>query len=77
MGYATLYGDMAGGFAVLKGRAQDTVYDLCRWRKRNGASFGTADGVIPQAIIDKPPSAELKEDQLDQDTLPPYEALDP
>ena len=77
MGYATLYGDMAGGFAVLKDVPKTTVYDLCRWRNRNGASFGTGDGVIPQAIIDKPPSAELKEDQLDQDTLPPYEALDP
>ena len=77
MGYATLYGDMAGGFAVLKDVPKTTVYDLCRWRNRNGASFGTGDGVIPQAIIDKPPSAELKEDQLDQDTLPPYEVLDP
>ena len=77
MGYATLYGDMAGGFAVLKDVPKTTVYDLCRWRNRNGVSFGTNDGVIPQAIIDKPPSAELKEDQLDQDTLPPYETLDP
>ena len=77
MGYATLYGDMAGGFAVLKDVPKTTVYGLCRWRNRNGASFGTGDGVIPQAIIDKPPSAELKEDQLDQDTLPAYEVLDP
>ena len=77
MGYATLYGDMAGGFAVLKDVPKTTVYELSRWRNRNGAGFGTADDVIPHAIIDKPPSAELKADQLDQDTLPPYELLDP
>ncbi len=77
MGYATLYGDMAGGFAVLKDVPKTTVYQLCRWRNKHGAQFGTSNRVIPQAIIDKPPSAELKEDQLDQDTLPPYEVLDP
>lgn len=77
MGYATLYGDMAGGFAVLKDVPKTTVYQLCRWRNGPAAQFGGPPGVIPQAIIDKPPSAELKENQLDQDTLPPYEELDP
>ncbi|MCH8296963.1 MAG: NAD+ synthase, partial [Chloroflexi bacterium] len=77
MGYATLYGDMAGGFAVLKDVLKTTVYELCRWRNRQGRSFGTEDDVIPAAIIDKPPSAELREDQLDADSLPPYEVLDP
>ena len=77
MGYATLYGDMAGGFAVLKDVPKTTVYDLCRWRNENGARFGARDHVIPQAIINKAPSAELRENQLDQDSLPPYEILDP
>ena len=77
MGYATLYGDMAGGFAVLKDVPKTTVYELCRWRNRQGRSFGTSNDVIPAAIIDKPPSAELREDQLDADSLPPYEVLDP
>ena len=72
MGYATLYGDMAGGFAVLKDVPKTLVYRLCEWRNRNGDS----GPVIPRAIIDKPPTAELKEDQLDQDTLPPYDLLD-
>jgi NAD+ synthase (glutamine-hydrolysing) len=65
-GYATLYGDMAGGFAVLKDVPKTLVWKLSRWR----------NAVIPQTIIDKPPSAELKPDQLDQDSLPPYEVLD-
>ena len=73
MGYATLYGDMAGGFAVIKDVPKTLVYELCRWRNARAAPRR----VIPQAIIDKPPSAELKEDQLDQDTLPPYDELDP
>ena len=72
MGYATLYGDMAGGFAVLKDVPKTLVYRLCEWRNRNCAS----GPVIPQAIIDKPPTAELKSGQLDQDTLPPYDLLD-
>ena len=77
MGYATLYGDMAGGFAVIKDVPKTLVYDLCRWR--NGKVFGPtgAKAPIPRAIIDKPPSAELRPDQLDADTLPPYEELDP
>ncbi|MCH8349637.1 MAG: NAD+ synthase, partial [Chloroflexi bacterium] len=73
MGYATLYGDMARGFAVLKDVPKTLVYQLCQWRNQHGEPHP----VIPQAIIDKPPSAELKEDQLDQDTLPPYDLLDP
>ena len=77
MGYATLYGDMAGGFAVLKDVPKTTVYELCRWRNRQGQGFGTKDDIIPVAIIDKPPSAELRADQLDSDSLPEYEVLDP
>jgi NAD+ synthase (glutamine-hydrolysing) len=68
-GYATLYGDMAGGFAVLKDVAKTRVYRLANYR--NGLSV-----VIPQRIIDRPPSAELRPDQTDQDSLPPYEVLD-
>ena len=73
MGYATLYGDMAGGFAVIKDVPKTLVYQLCEWRNQHGKPRP----VIPQAIINKPPSAELKEDQLDQDTLPTYDLLDP
>ena len=77
MGYATLYGDMAGGFAVIKDVHKMTVYALSRWRNSHGELFGNPDDVIPLAIIDKPPSAELREGQLDEDSLPPYEILDP
>ena len=77
MGYATLYGDMAGGFAVIKDVPKTLVYDLCRWRNGKGFGLNGAKSPIPQAIIDKPPSAELRPDQLDADTLPPYEQLDP
>ncbi len=73
MGYATLYGDMAGGFAVIKDVPKTLVYQLCRWRNQHG----DPRPVIPESIIDKPPSAELRPDQTDQDTLPPYETLDP
>ncbi len=72
MGYATLYGDMAGGFAVIKDVPKTLVYDLCRWRNAHGPG-----APIPRSIIDKPPSAELRPDQQDSDTLPPYEQLDP
>lgn len=68
-GYATLYGDMAGGFAVLKDIYKTLVYRLSDWRN-------SVSPVIPQNIIDRPPSAELKPDQKDQDSLPPYEVLD-
>ena len=69
VGYATLYGDMAGGFAVIKDVPKTFVYDLARWRN-------AVSEVIPQNIITRPPSAELKPGQTDQDTLPPYEVLD-
>ena len=69
VGYATLYGDMAGGFAVIKDVFKTRVYDLANWRN-------TVSDVIPQNIITRAPSAELKPDQTDQDTLPPYAALD-
>ncbi|HEY7356544.1 MAG TPA: NAD+ synthase [Ktedonobacterales bacterium] len=71
-GYATLYGDMAGGFAVLKDVFKTLVYDLARYRNRLSPG-----GVIPQAVIDKAPSAELRPDQRDEDSLPPYPVLDP
>ena len=69
VGYATLYGDMAGGFAVLKDILKTWVYRLAVWRNRGGE-------VIPQRIVDKPPSAELRANQRDSDSLPPYDALD-
>ncbi|MCZ6534926.1 MAG: NAD+ synthase [Chloroflexi bacterium] len=72
MGYATLYGDMAGGFAVLKDVPKTLVYELARWRNENSSPAS----IIPQSIIDKPPSAELKPNQKDEDTLPPYAILD-
>jgi NAD+ synthase (glutamine-hydrolysing) len=70
VGYATLYGDMAGGFAVIKDVYKTMVYTLARDRNRAGE-------VIPQRIIDRAPTAELKANQTDQDTLPPYDVLDP
>ena len=69
VGYCTLYGDMAGGFAVIKDIAKTLVYRLSRWRN-------TRSYAIPERIISRPPSAELKPDQTDQDSLPPYEVLD-
>ena len=77
MGYATLYGDMAGGFAVIKDVPKTLVYDLCRWRNEKHGGRPGDKPPIPEAIINKPPSAELRPDQLDEDTLPPYEKLDP
>ena len=70
VGYATLYGDMAGGFAPIKDCSKLLVYRLCRWRN-------TQSEVIPTRVIDRPPSAELRFDQKDTDSLPPYEILDP
>jgi NAD+ synthase (glutamine-hydrolysing) len=70
-GYSTLYGDMAGGFAVLKDVPKTLVYELAAWRN----SYGLA--AIPERVFTKPPSAELRPDQTDQDELPPYELLDP
>ena len=69
MGYATLYGDMNGGYNVLKDVYKTTVFELCKWRNRQGR-------VIPERILTKPPSAELRPDQKDEDSLPPYPVLD-
>ncbi len=74
-GYCTLYGDMAGGFAVIKDLAKTTVFKLAWWRNANNP-YGTCDNPIPERIITRPPSAELRPDQKDQDSLPPYEVLD-
>jgi len=74
-GYCTLYGDMAGGFAVIKDVAKTLVYRLAGWRNECSRAAGRGD-VIPQRIITRPPSAELRPDQKDQDSLPPYEVLD-
>ena len=74
-GYCTLYGDMAGGFAVIKDLAKTTVFKLCQWRNLNDP-YGTGSNPIPERIITRPPSAELRPDQKDQDSLPPYDVLD-
>ena len=74
-GYCTLYGDMAGGFAVIKDLAKTTVFRLARWRNANDP-YQTGANPIPERIITRPPSAELRPDQTDQDSLPPYEVLD-
>ncbi|MBC5767738.1 NAD+ synthase [Ramlibacter albus] len=74
-GYCTLYGDMAGGFAVIKDVMKTTVFKLARWRNANDP-YGTGANPIPERIIVRPPSAELRPDQVDQDSLPPYEVLD-
>ena len=74
-GYCTLYGDMAGGFAVIKDLAKTTVFRLARWRNANDP-YGTGRNPIPERIITRPPSAELRAGQVDQDSLPPYEVLD-
>ncbi|MCC7075710.1 MAG: NAD+ synthase [Acidimicrobiia bacterium] len=71
-GYCTLYGDMAGGFAVLKDVPKTLVYDLARHRNKLAGT-----DLIPDSVLGKPPSAELRPDQLDSDSLPPYEVLDP
>jgi NAD+ synthase (glutamine-hydrolysing) len=74
-GYCTLYGDMAGGFAVIKDLAKTLVFKMARWRNANDP-YGTGSCPIPERIITRPPSAELRPDQKDQDSLPPYEVLD-
>ena len=78
VGYATLYGDMCGGYSVLKDVYKTRVWDLCRWRNSNHTDFfeGPNGLAIPERVITKAPSAELKPDQTDQDSLPPYEELD-
>jgi len=74
-GYCTLYGDMAGGFAVIKDLAKTTVFRLARWRNAHDP-HGSGANPIPERIITRPPSAELRPDQKDQDSLPEYEVLD-
>jgi NAD+ synthase len=78
VGYATLYGDMAGGYSVLKDAYKTTVFALSRWRNANrpDGALGPDGPVMPQRIIDKPPSAELRPNQKDEDSLPPYPLLD-
>ena len=73
VGYATLYGDMAGGFAPIKDVPKTLVYEVCAWRNAQDP----ANAPIPERIMTKPPSAELRPDQLDTDSLPPYDVLDP
>src|SRR5437016_4702427 len=80
VGYATLYGDMAGGFAVIKDVPKTLVYSLARWRNGRGVlarAAGTGGPPIPKGVLERAPTAELRENQTDQDTLPPYEILDP
>lgn len=72
VGYATIYGDMAGGYAVIKDAPKTLVYELCHYRNALGGK-----PVIPETVLTKPPSAELRLDQTDQDSLPPYDVLDP
>lgn len=74
-GYCTLYGDMAGGFAVIKDLLKTTVYELCYWRNQNNP-YKTVNDPIPLRILTRPPSAELRPDQTDQDSLPEYDVLD-
>ncbi len=78
VGYATLYGDMCGGYSVLKDVYKTTVFALSRWRneEKPAGALGPGGAVMPERIITKPPSAELKPDQTDQDSLPPYDVLD-
>ena len=78
VGYATIYGDMAGGYNPIKDMYKTRVFAACRWRNENHAPWmlAPAGEMIPVAIIDKPPTAELRPDQKDSDSLPPYEILD-
>jgi NAD+ synthase len=78
VGYATLYGDMCGGYSVLKDVYKTTVFALSRWRNAHipKGSLYPQLPVMPERVITKPPTAELKENQTDQDSLPPYETLD-
>ena len=78
VGYATLYGDMCGGYSVLKDIYKTEVYELARWRNENlpGGALGPKERVIPESSITKAPTAELRPNQTDQDSLPPYDVLD-
>jgi NAD+ synthase len=78
VGYATIYGDMAGGYNPIKDLYKTRVFETCRWRNANHRDWmmGPPGEVIPARVIEKPPSAELRPDQKDEDSLPPYEVLD-
>lgn len=78
VGYSTLYGDLCGGFAILKDLYKTKAFELCHWRNENlpHGSMGPRGRVIPENIIEKPPTAELRADQKDEDSLPPYDILD-
>ncbi len=78
VGYATIYGDMAGGFNPIKDLYKTRVFEICRWRNAHHRPWmkGPAGEVIPASVIDKPPSAELRDGQKDEDSLPPYDVLD-
>jgi NAD+ synthetase len=76
VGYATIYGDMCGGYAPIKDLYKTEVFALARWRNTVGGSAPHGGQVIPDAVIERPPSAELRENQTDQDSLPPYDVLD-
>jgi len=76
VGYATLYGDMAGGFAVLKDVFKGWVYRLVEWRNAEHAAAGGMGELVPASVLERPPSAELRPDQRDDDSLPPYDLLD-
>lgn len=81
VGYCTIYGDMCGGYNPIGDLYKTQVFDMCRWRNQNQAPWMRVDNpdhaaIIPQNIIDKPPSAELRDDQKDSDSLPPYDQLD-
>ena len=76
VGYATLYGDMCGGYNVLKDIYKVDVFAVCRWRNANAPVRRAGRDPIPERILTKPPSAELRPNQTDQDSLPPYEDLD-
>ena len=78
VGYATIYGDMCGGYNPLKDLYKTRVFEICRWRNDNHRDWmmAPAGEVIPVSIIEKPPSAELRPDQKDSDSLPPYDVLD-
>ena len=76
VGYATIYGDMCGGYAPIKDLYKTEVFALARWRNTIGGSAPHGGQVIPDAVIERPPSAELRDNQKDQDSLPPYDVLD-
>jgi NAD+ synthase len=79
VGFATLYGDMAGGYSVLKDAYKTTVFALSKWRNRvkPAGALGPDGPVMPERVISKPPTAELRPGQKDEDSLPPYSVLDP